>query len=162
MDNHSSSDVLLYAFSPHQLTQSVYVSTLTYFMSKHLVQGHFAGFCVRCSQQVCCFETTDFEITASFHNLHKHFPSGVLLYVCSPSASKSRFSVCFAFFINTEGLTSVLVSQPCSALQSFHHSSLSVVLLTHFFLLSFPFSDGDRLQWSFYQISAVIQCFTTT
>lgn len=66
MDNHSSSDVLLYAFSPHQLTQSVNVSTLTYFMSKHLVQGHFAGFCVRCSQQVCCLKPLTLKSQPAF------------------------------------------------------------------------------------------------
>lgn len=66
VDNHSSSDVLLYAFSPHQLTQSVYVSTLTYFMSKHLVQGHFAGFCVRCSQQVCCLKPLTLKSQPAF------------------------------------------------------------------------------------------------
>lgn len=66
VDNHSSSDVLLYAFSPHQLTQSVNVSTLTYFMSKHLVQGHFAGFCVRCSQQVCCLKPLTLKSQPAF------------------------------------------------------------------------------------------------
>lgn len=106
------------------------------------------------SQQVWRLKPVSLEITASFSNLtiaestglYKHFPYGVCICDCSPNASKGRFSLCYALYeqrrINVSfGKPALCCSQIFLSLVSVWPSPILSLSL------SFPLSDGYRLQW---------------